>query len=63
MVWLAETFHFLVRRAPKEVVKHYTRVYILQMCKGILFVDKSGNLAHLMFLQMLQDFQEAGQYS
>ena len=63
MAWLAEQFCFLEDGAPEEAVQHHTRAYILQVCGGILFADKSGNLVHLMFLQMLRNFHEAGQYS
>ena len=63
MTWLSKKFCLLLDRVPEEDVRRHTRAYILQICGGILFADKSGNLVHLMFLQLLRNFPEAGQYS
>ena len=39
------------------------RAYILQLIDRFLFVDKSNNKVHLMFLPLLKDFEATCSYS
>ena len=49
--------------ADEIALVRYVRAYTLQLFGGCLFADKSGSHVHLMFLQLLGDFEEAGTYS
>ena len=62
--WLSRQFvHALTEDAEQQQVIHYTRAYMLTIFGGWVFIDKSGSLVHLMFLQLMEDFGQARQYS
>lgn len=61
--WLAEQFAHLPDHAPDELVQQHTRAYILWLIGGVLLPDKSQNLPKLMYLPLLRDIDEIGQYS
>ncbi|CAL5371613.1 unnamed protein product [Camellia sinensis] len=61
--WLAEHFAHLPDHAPDELVQQHTRAYILWLIGGVLLPDKSQNLVKLMYLPLLRDIEEIGQYS
>ena len=61
--WLAEHFAHLPDHAPDELVQQHTRAYILWLIGGVLLPDKSQNLLKLMYLPLLRDINEIGQYS
>ena len=63
LTWLTEHFLSLVPDADVEFVRCYTRAFIIQLIEGFLFVDKSNNMVHLMFLSLLEDFGVTGTYS
>ena len=63
MSWLTESFPLPPEEAEEISLVRYARAYILQLFGGCLFADKSGSHVHLMFLQLLGDFAEAGTYS
>ena len=63
LVWLTEHFQDLAFDADEAAIQCYARAYILQLMGGCLFMDKSGNNMHLLFLPLLADFEMAGQYS
>ena len=48
----------------KEIQIHqYVRCYILALLGDKLFMDKSGDRVHLMFLEFLQNLRDPPQYS
>lgn len=61
--WLASQFTELPPDADDIAIKRYTRAYIMQLIGGFLFADKSNTFVHLMFLPLLDNFEEAGKYS
>lgn len=61
--WLGSHFTKLPLEADEVMIKRHTRAYIMQLIGGFLFADKSSTFVHLMFLPLLNDFEEAGQYS
>ncbi|XP_057971910.1 uncharacterized protein LOC131160335 isoform X2 [Malania oleifera] len=61
--YLTNQFQHLVDDADEEVVKRHARAYILLLIGGCLFADKSQNNVHLMFLPLLSDLDDAGNYS
>lgn len=63
LTWLAQTFRILPPDADEIMVMRYARAYILQLFGGVLFADKSGNLANLIYLPLLEDFPMAGTLS
>ncbi|KAK9135433.1 hypothetical protein Syun_014763 [Stephania yunnanensis] len=60
---LSRWFPNLPQDADDVEVQRYARAYILQLLGGTLFADKSNNLVHITYLQFLEDFEAAGQYS
>ncbi|XP_021596610.1 protein MAIN-LIKE 2-like [Manihot esculenta] len=62
MIWLAEEFSQLLDDADQEVVERFTQAYILRVI-GSLFSDTSASRVNLMFLPLLADLEEAGNYS
>ena len=58
-----EHFSSLEHDVDMEVVCHYARAIMLQLIRGFLFINKSNNMVHLMFLQLLEDFKVSGTYS
>ncbi|XP_022150105.1 serine/threonine-protein phosphatase 7 long form homolog [Momordica charantia] len=61
--WLAAQFIKLPQDADEVMIQRYARAYIMQLIGGFLFQDKSNTLVHLMFIPLLTDFKEVGQYS
>ncbi|KAI8021904.1 hypothetical protein LOK49_LG03G02975, partial [Camellia lanceoleosa] len=61
--WLAEQFAHLPDHALDELVQQHTRAYILWLIEGVLLPNKSQNLLKLMYLPLLRDIKEIGQYS
>ena len=47
----------------EKSIQRYTRAYILQLIGGFLFLGKSSDKVHLMFLPLLEDFEVVGRYS
>ena len=62
-VWLGERFSKFFPNANDIAIQYYTRAYILQLMKRCLFMDKSKNLMHIMFLPLLEYFDFTGYYS
>ncbi|XP_021631875.1 protein MAIN-LIKE 2-like [Manihot esculenta] len=62
MVWLAEEFSQLPDDSDKEVVQRFARAYIMRVI-GSIFSDTSASRVNLMFLPLLADLEEAGNYS
>ncbi len=44
-------------------MQQYARFYMLNMLGGNIFVDKSNNKVHVAWLQFLEDFDQAREYS
>ena len=44
-------------------MQRFAYVYILRLIGGFLMLDRSGHKVYLMYLPLLEDFHEAGQYS
>ena len=63
LTWLSRSFPSLALDADEEFIRRYARAYILQLIGGFLFLGKSSDKVHLMFLPLLQDFEAAGRYS
>ena len=62
--WLSEQFQgHLPDHAPDELVQQHARAYILWLIGGVLLPDKSQNLLKLMYLPLLRDIDEIGQYN
>ena len=49
--------------AVEVVVHQYARCYILALLADTIFVDKSGDRVHTMWLQMLRNLRNPPQYS
>ncbi|XP_021603842.1 protein MAIN-LIKE 2-like [Manihot esculenta] len=62
MIWLAEEFTQLPDNAYEEVVRRFARAYIIRVI-GSIFSDTSASHVNLMFLPLLVDLEEAGNYS
>ncbi|MBA0819597.1 hypothetical protein Gohar_019472 [Gossypium harknessii] len=63
MAWLRNNFAKLVEDSTKVQRERYVQVYILQIIRGILMSNKSGNLVHLRWSLKLVDFKGAGELS
>ncbi|XP_043810688.1 serine/threonine-protein phosphatase 7 long form homolog [Manihot esculenta] len=62
MVWLAEEFGQLPDDYDEVVVQRFARAYLMRVI-GSLFSDTSASRVNLMFLPLLADLEEAGNYS
>ncbi|XP_043809745.1 protein MAIN-LIKE 2-like [Manihot esculenta] len=62
MNWLAEEFSQLPDDADEEVVHRFARAYIMRVI-GSIFSDTFALRMNLMFLSLLVDLEEAGNYS
>ncbi|XP_043809101.1 serine/threonine-protein phosphatase 7 long form homolog [Manihot esculenta] len=60
--WLAEEFSQLPDDADEEVVHRFARAYIMRVI-GSIFGDTSASRVNLMFLPLLADLEDAGNYS
>ncbi|KAK9107061.1 hypothetical protein Syun_023072 [Stephania yunnanensis] len=60
---LSRWFLNLPNNANEVEVQRYASAYILQLLGGTLFADKSNNFVHITYLQFLEDFEAAEQYS
>ena len=49
--------------AAEDVVYQYARCYILALLEDTIFVDKSGDRVHTMWLQMLRDVCNPPRYN
>lgn len=49
--------------ADEEDLRRYARAYILSLIGDMLFSDKFSSKVHLMYLPLLEDFDEVGTYS
>ncbi|KAF7806811.1 serine/threonine-protein phosphatase 7 long form-like protein [Senna tora] len=64
MSWLKSQFQYVPDHNSLEVYKQrYTRQYILHLLGGYLIPDKTSTDCCLMYLPLLRDFAECGQYS
>ncbi|KAF7806398.1 serine/threonine-protein phosphatase 7 long form-like protein [Senna tora] len=64
MSWLKSQFQYVPDHNSPEVYKQrYTRQYILHLLGGYLIPDKTSTDCCLMYLPLLRDFAECGQYS
>lgn len=57
MRWLAEKFNCVPNHAT-DVVVLIMRVYILHLNCGMFFADNTQNIAHLIYLPLLADFEQ-----
>ena len=60
VTWLAETFNHFPPDANDEVIRWFTRAYIMRLIGGYLMPDRSGHRVPLMYLSLLEDFELAG---
>ncbi|KAF7835764.1 serine/threonine-protein phosphatase 7 long form-like protein [Senna tora] len=64
MSWLKFHFQYVPDHNSPEVYKQrYTRQYILHLLGGYLILEKTSTDCCLMYLPLLRDFAECGQYS
>jgi hypothetical protein len=63
LTWLRSHFTSLSPMATEEEIQRHARAYILKLIGGLIFADKSQSHVHLMFLPLLEDFDDAGRYS
>ncbi|KAH7842388.1 hypothetical protein Vadar_004744 [Vaccinium darrowii] len=61
--WLEKTLPDLPDNADDATLRKYARAYILQLMGASIFSDKSSKCLHLMFLPLLEDLDQVGQYS
>jgi hypothetical protein len=53
----------ITAETDEQTVQQYARFYMLSMLGGNIFVDKSNNKVHVVWLQFLEDFDRAREYS
>ncbi|XP_072084621.1 serine/threonine-protein phosphatase 7 long form homolog [Arachis hypogaea] len=58
-----ETFCELSQGADDEMVRKYTRAYIMMLLSMQLFEDKSGTCLHICWLPYVAKLEDMGQYS
>ncbi|KAF7814642.1 serine/threonine-protein phosphatase 7 long form-like protein [Senna tora] len=63
LAWLAENFTDLAEDANDAQVQQFARAYILRLIGGYLMPDKSSRNVYLMYLPLLNSFEEAGKLS
>ncbi|KAI8567243.1 hypothetical protein RHMOL_Rhmol02G0105800 [Rhododendron molle] len=62
--WLRDRFNGIVEDgAAAEVVARQARGYLLLLLGGTIFADFTGGFVHLSYLQLLENFDVAGEYS
>lgn len=63
--WLAVQFNNFVHlsKYADEELQHYARAYILSLIRGMIFTNKSNNRVHLMYLPLLEYFDEVETYN
>ncbi|XP_058218437.1 serine/threonine-protein phosphatase 7 long form homolog [Rhododendron vialii] len=62
--WLRDRFNGIVEDgATAEVVARQARGYLLLLLGGTIFADFTGGCVHLSYLQLLENFDVAGEYS
>ncbi|XP_012472461.1 protein MAIN-LIKE 2-like [Gossypium raimondii] len=63
MSWLQDTFPESRNDSTEVERTRYARAYILEMIRGYLMSDLSGNLVHLRWLLKLVDFRVSDKFS
>ena len=63
LTWLQSNFAEIPEEADEDVVHRYVRAYIFQLIGGSIFTDHSQQYVFLMFLPLLQDITQVGEYS
>uniref|UniRef100_A0A2N9FIV9 Aminotransferase-like plant mobile domain-containing protein n=1 Tax=Fagus sylvatica TaxID=28930 RepID=A0A2N9FIV9_FAGSY len=62
--WLSKQFQAsITTKTDEQIVQQYAQFYMLCMLGGNIFVDKSNNKVHVVWLQFLEDFDWAREYS
>ncbi|KAG5565189.1 hypothetical protein RHGRI_001178 [Rhododendron griersonianum] len=62
--WLRDRFNGIIEDgAAAEVVARQARGYLLLLLGGTSFADFTGGCVHLSYLQLLENFDVAGEYS
>ena len=61
--WLKEHMLTLLAEPTPQKLAGHCKAYILGLIGGVLMPDKSGNKVHLMYLPLLIDFDQVGQYN
>uniref|UniRef100_A0A2N9IP15 Aminotransferase-like plant mobile domain-containing protein n=1 Tax=Fagus sylvatica TaxID=28930 RepID=A0A2N9IP15_FAGSY len=62
--WLSRQFQApITAETNEQTVQQYARFYMLSLLGGNIFVDKSNNKVHVVWLQFLEDFDRAREYS
>jgi hypothetical protein len=63
ITWLRGQFGNCPENADAETVGYYCRAWILHLFGCVLFPDATGDSASWMYIQCLNDWDQAGQYS
>ncbi|XP_065877031.1 serine/threonine-protein phosphatase 7 long form homolog [Euphorbia lathyris] len=63
LTWLDTQFQYLQPNARDDIVRCYARAFLLRVIGGLLFGGKNSGYVHFMWLPLLNDFDEAGQYA
>lgn len=61
--WLKEFFSQCPEDAPDEVIERHTRAYLLYLVGSTIFSTTTGNKVPVMYLQLFEDFDQAGKYA
>ncbi|KAJ8748593.1 hypothetical protein K2173_007583 [Erythroxylum novogranatense] len=61
--WLKEFFSQCAEDAPIEEVQRCTRAYLLYLVGSTIFSTTTGNKVPVMYLPLLENFEEAGKYA
>ncbi|XP_028806137.1 serine/threonine-protein phosphatase 7 long form homolog [Neltuma alba] len=61
--WLEEHFNHLLDDADDVQVQQFTRAYILRLIGGYLMLDRSCTMVYLMYLPLLYNMEEVGNFS
>ncbi|KAK9276265.1 hypothetical protein L1049_005796 [Liquidambar formosana] len=61
--WLKEFFSQCPEDAPAEVIDRHTRAYLLYLVGSTIFSTTTGNKVPVMYLQLFENFEQAGKYA
>ncbi|QHO28580.1 uncharacterized protein DS421_7g217950 [Arachis hypogaea] len=61
--WFHERFRVLPADATEDIVRIYTRAYIMMLLSSQLFADKNANRVHLRWLPYVASLDDLGRYS
>lgn len=63
MRWLESGLGAIPVDADDDTLRRHARAHILRLIGGTIFSDKSSHFVNLMFLPLLEELEQAGEYS